>query len=128
MNKICVLIGIFVIGVFCNDLLITQDKIDFLKKHVTKYEIASYEENIFKGWSIEEAKEILTIPDYKMDRMSLYSNMHIEEFDGYSEKVPSDLDWRQAKPACILEPKFQNQCSSSWAFTAAHMLSERVFF
>jgi len=105
--------------VVCDELLITQAKVDYLKKHA-KYEVVDYEDNIFKGWTVEEAKEMLS-GQYPEDK-----KLDIPIYEGFNGALPVDLDWRVARPECISPVKSQTGCNSHWAFTVAHMISERV--
>ena len=106
--------------VCCQELLVTQAQTEYLKQHAT-YEVVDYEENVFKGWTVEEAKSLLTDPRFPSEGqkpLPLYN-----EFKGGLETV---VDWRQKNPQCIAAVHSQGGCTSSWAFTVAHMLGERV--
>jgi len=109
--KILIFIGI--LGVYCEEMVVTQAYTDYLKAHAS-WEVADYEENIFRGWTLDEAKKLLGVivpendiplPIYKSD-----------------EEVPESRVWTGN---CIHEVRDQCGCGSCWAFATASMLSDR---
>jgi C1A family cysteine protease len=102
-----------VAGVFCEEMLVTKEYTDYLKRHVD-WEVVDYEENIFRGWTVDEVKALLM--------------QEVPEFDEAlpvvetKTAVPSSLVWGAS---CIHEVRNQASCGSCWAFATAGMLSDR---
>lgn len=97
---------------FCQEILVTREYTDYLKRTVD-WEVADYEENVFRGWTVEEFQGLLG-----------YNGL--EEFEGepISEGiVPSTIDWSGAN--CNHGVHDQGRCGSCWAFAIVGMLSYR---
>jgi len=100
-------------GVFCHEMAVTREYTDYLKRHVD-WEVVDYEENIFRGWTIDEVKALL-----------------IQDFPQYDEEIPlaeadhalpSQLVWGAN---CIHQVRNQGSCGSCWAFAIADMVADR---
>ena len=104
----------------CNELLVTQARVDYLKKHAT-YEVMNYEDNIFKGWTVDEAKSLLNHPAVGSNVMD-----SVPPYTEFAGELPRSLDWRDKDPKCMVNVTHQMQCGCSWALALSHMLSERV--
>jgi len=116
MSRICVFL-LFISLVFAEDLAVTQEYTDFLKKHVS-WQVADYEENIFKGWTIDEVKSILQqeeLPDMQGEQIYVRPGT----------VFPDSLNWKELKANCIHEIKNQGNCGSCWAFSATGVVSDR---
>lgn len=92
----------------------SREYTDYLKKHVS-WEVVDYEDNIFRGWTVEEAKSLLIqdLPEY---------DESLPAFEGDGTPSPSTLIW---SGSCIHEVRDQKSCGSCWAFATAGMLSDR---
>lgn len=96
------------------EMLVTKEYTDYLKRHVS-WEVMDYEENIFRGWTVEEAKMFLgaTLPE---------ETEYLPSVDVMSN-LPSSMSWAGA--SCDHGVRNQGQCGSCWAFAVTGMLSDR---
>ena len=109
-----ILILLLVASIYASELLSTKEYTEYLKKHVT-WEVVDYEENVFKGWTVEDAQLFLgaTLPDVTeyIQPIEIIPNM------------PTSLNWAGAN--CDHGPRNQASCGSCWAFATTGMLSDR---
>lgn len=104
----------FVLALACaHEMLVTKEYTDYLKKHVS-WEVAEYEDNIFRGWTVDEIKSILL--------KDVPSEGYIPEVEA-EENLPSAVNWAHA--SCDHGPRNQANCGSCWAFAVTGMLSDR---
>jgi hypothetical protein len=109
-----VILAIVLATVFC-ELLVTQEYIEAVRKRVD-WEVVSYEDNIFRGWTTEDFRQILgTEPEHPAVTSR---KVTIDK-----AKLPSEISWKGA--TCIHDIRNQGNCASSWAFTAASVVSDR---
>jgi len=108
------LIALLLIGcIFCEKMLITKEYTDYLKKHVS-WEVVDYEDNVFRGWTVEDGKQLLgTVLPANDVPLPLYEN---------DSPNPSTLIW---KGDCIHPVRNQGNCGSCWTFGTTGMLSDR---
>jgi cathepsin B len=104
------------LSVSLGEYAVTQEYIDYLKKHVT-WEVADYEDSLFRGWTIDEIKEILNQQE------------ELPETEGQdvvvTNDLPTEIDWTVLKADCTHPIGNQGSCGSCWAFSAAGVVSDR---
>jgi len=104
---------LFIACALASELLITKEYVEELKTPAT-WEVEEYEDNVFRGWTVEEAQSLLGwLPE---DEVEMFPEVqHV--------KTPSQLDWSGAN--CDVGPQNQGKCGSCWAFAAAGSLAAR---
>ncbi len=96
------------------EMVVTPEYTEYLKKTVD-WEVADYEENIFKGWSVEDVQGFLgeKDQDYVPEGMQAFT----------PTTLPSSINWEGAN--CIHEIRNQGNCGSCWAFATASVASDK---
>ena len=107
-------VAILLAAVSC-ELLVTQEYTEALRKRVN-WEVTPFEENVFRGWTIEEFQEILGDQDSSYIPMSRKVEMD-------SAQLPSEVNWKGAD--CVHSIHNQGSCGSCWAFATASVVSDR---
>jgi len=108
------LIALAIVAVCAEEMLVTKEYTDYLKKHVD-WEVMDYEDNVFRGWTMEEAKMFLgaVMPE----DLSYIPSVTVKK------NLPASLDWSKAN--CDHGVRNQANCGSCWAFATTGMLSDR---
>lgn len=109
-----VILGFLLVAAMCSDLIVTKEYIEQLKETVN-WEVEDYENSVFRGWTIEEAKNFLGLVNN--DEEKIYPEYESET------PPPAELSWVGAD--CIHEVRNQGNCGSCWAFAATGMLTDR---
>ncbi len=93
--------------------LVTSEYTDYLRKHVS-WEVVDYEDNLFKGWTVDEFKSILGDAD---------GEYIPESVPAETVPLPSSVSWMGA--ACTHAIHNQGHCGSCWAFATTSVVSDR---
>lgn len=118
MLRLCCLLAIMASLAFClePEYIVTKAYTDYLKKHVS-WEVVSYEDNIFRGFTLEEAQMFLgNKPPVDSEPLPQQEPL---------PNLPESLDWRDINAACIHEVRNQGNCGSCWSFATSGMLADR---
>jgi len=107
------ILAILIAAISAEELLVTQEYTDYLKKHVS-WEVVDYEENVFRGWTVEEASLLLgdSESDYVPEGVAIKADTNL----------PASINWQGAN--CIHEIHNQGSCGSCWAFATASVASD----
>jgi C1A family cysteine protease len=108
------ILALLALGAICHEMLVTKEYTDYLKRHV-EWEVVDYEENAFRGWTMDEAKAILGLKE-----SSEFGYLDTIE---PKENLPTSINW--ANDTCIHEVRNQGNCGSCWAFATSGMLADR---
>jgi len=109
------LLGLLVIACSCREMAVTKEYVAYLKATVS-WEVEEYEDNIFRGWTMEEAKTLFGLKP--LDQPS-----GLPQQPEPTVPLPSEFSWKA--DACDHKPQNQANCGSCWAFAAVGMLSSR---
>ena len=114
--KFFLVVSVLFAAVNCQEeeYAVTKEYTEYLKRTVS-WETEEYENNQFRGWTIDEVKEIL-LPN--LDGLTDDSFPQVKEVP-----LPASIDWAGSK--CDHGPKTQGKCGSCWAFAFTAMLSDR---
>jgi C1A family cysteine protease len=109
--------AVLVGSIIAEELLVTPEYTDYLKKHVS-WEVADYDENIFKGWTVDEFRHILNGSSHD-------SSIPTSDLSTPTPRahLPTVISWKGAQ--CVHEPHDQGRCSSCWAFTTASVVADK---
>jgi C1A family cysteine protease len=94
-------------------MVTSKEYTEYLKAHV-QWEVTDYEENIFKGWTVQEFQQILGLKPIDTP-LDLPQQPDLPN-------LPSKLLWADE---CDHGVKNQGNCGSCWAFGTVGMLASR---
>lgn len=107
----------FLLAVCLCNQAITRDFIDVVSNSVT-WETTSYEENLFRMWTIDEVKDLMGTHNLHTEVPSLFQSTP-------KRALPENFDSREKWGKCIHEVRNQAKCGSCWAFGATGALTDR---
>jgi cathepsin B len=90
------------------------------KKTESSFEVYSYEEHPFKGWSLGEIKQLMGLSS-----LSLRDTKNIAYDLSVNDELPENFDARSQWSNCIHPIRNQGHCGSCWAHAASEVLSDR---
>ena len=99
-------------AVLASPLVVSQDYVEYLRK-VVDWEVANYEENVFKGMTLDEVSAMLGDSEEPTLVSGVAPNV---------DNVPRSVNWQGAN--CIHEISNQGNCGSCWAFATASVVSD----
>lgn len=107
---------LMLLAYFCHgqEMAIKKEYVDYLKNHVS-WEVVDYEENIFRGWTMSEVKQLFGLKKEDLPK-------DLPQQEEVSASLPSEIIW---KDVCDHGVKNQANCGSCWAFGAVGMLASR---
>ncbi len=106
--------------IVCGEPLVTKESTAALRERVS-WEVVEYEDNVFRGWTVEEARRLLGQP--QLPGVEFGSEEAVLPVVEVRANLPSSVDWRGA--SCDHGVRDQGQCFSCWAFAVVGMLSDR---
>ncbi len=98
--------------------MVTQSYTDFLRRHVS-WEVTDYESNVFRGWTLDEARSMLLPADDESEDIPTVSS------EVSAADLPRSLNWREKRPDCVHEVRSQGLCGGCWSFASAGVVSDR---
>jgi len=101
-------------------LLVTKEYAENLKRKV-EWQVAEYENNIFKDWTDEEFRGSLGMKDNSFEENFASQNPVLG--DSQNENNVDTQDWSMSN--CIHEIRDQGKCGSCWAFSTASIISDK---
>lgn len=121
MIQYCVITLLFSLGIG-SELMVTREYLEQLRKEVT-WEVEIYENNVFKGWTMDDFMEIFGHNNHMIDELETQTETLADDTEITDN--PKEFDGRKQWPNCIHPIRRQGQCGSCWAFSLTGVVSDR---
>ncbi len=112
------LLSLLIVSAVCSEMLVTQEYTDYLRRHVT-WEVADYESNVFRGWSLDEASAILSQTPVADEMQG--TPVEVSE----DETFPASVNWMERNANCVHDVRNEGNCGASWSFSSVGVISDR---
>ena len=108
-----------------SELMVTREYLEQLRKEVT-WEVETYENNIFKGWTMDDFKETFEHNNDMIDELMSQTETVADDTEVLDiSDNPKEFDGRKKWLKCIHEIRTQGKCGSCWAFSLTEAISDR---
>jgi len=110
---VIIIVLMLVAACSCEKMLVTPEYTEYLKATVD-WEVVDYEDNIFKGWTVDEFKTLLG--DQESDFLPESVPVPI------ATDLPSSINWKGSN--CVHKIYDQGNCGSCWAVATTGVISD----
>lgn len=116
--KAVILLGLFILAL--NKPWISRKELEMIKK-VSPFEVADYDDLVFKDWTDEEIQSMLSYKSDALKAAKIHEEVNIDIKNRY-------YDFHASHRECTLYMKNQQSCGSCWAFATTSVLEKRYCY